>query len=114
MAPSTIFGPSAKIAFHQSPSPNVVANRVRFHAVGTTPDLTMPFDEVRPQPAPDSDGFTRIALSALPKASTIDGETDIAVTAVDAAGNESPFLDIIDVDLDMVPPQAPTDGSVEA
>lgn len=106
------FNSTARIKFKQSTGTDIAANRVRFHALGTTPDVSMPFDEVRPAPAPDADGFTYIPVASLPKAAAIEGETDIAVSAVDSAGNESGFLDIIDVVLDMVPPPAPTDGSV--
>ncbi len=107
------FGPDAKIKFKQSTALDVVANRVRFHGANTDPDKTMPYDEVRPQPAPDADGFTRIPLSALPSAVGLDGTFDVAVTAVDDAGQESGFLDIDAVDFDFAAPDAPTEGSVE-
>lgn len=107
------FGKNAKIAFVQSVATDVVANRVRFHAANTDPDLNTPFDEVRPPPAPDADGFTRIVVGSLPLAATLDGPHDVAVTAVDDAGQESPFLDIDNVDFDLVPPEAPTAGRVE-
>jgi hypothetical protein len=108
----TAFNSTARIKFTQSAGTDVAANRVRFHAVGTTPDKSMPFDEVKPAPAADADGFTYIPVASLASAAKIEGQTDIAVTAVDSAGNESDFLDITDVVLDMVPPPAPTDGSV--
>lgn len=109
----TQFGPSAKIAFIQALAADVVANRVRFHAANTEPDLATAYDEV-PKPAVDADGKSRIPLSALPKAAGLDGTFDVAVTAVDDAGQESGFLDIDAVDFDFAAPDAPTDGSVEA
>lgn len=111
MPPAQIFDANARIRFHQAVGA-VVANRVRFHAANSQPDLATPFDEVRPQPAPDADGFTYITVGSLPLAATLNGEYDVAITAVDASGKESPFLDIDDVDFDTLPLEAPTDGSV--
>lgn len=110
MAPQ-IFDAAARIKFHQGAG-LVVANRVRFHGKNTDPDLATPFDEVRPQPAPEADGFTYITVGSLPSAANLDGEFDVAITAVDASGKESAFLDIDDVDFDTLPLGAPTDGSV--
>lgn len=106
-------GPNARIKFKQALAPDVVANRIRFHPANTEPDKATPYDEV-PKPDADADGFTYITVGTLPKAAGLDGRYDVAVTAVDDAGTESPFLDIDDVDFDFAPPDAPTDGSVVA
>jgi len=107
------FGPTSRIKFKQPPDADIVANRVRFHAANTQPDLATPYDEV-PVTPPDADGFTYIVVGSLPKAANLDGEYDVAITAVDDAGQEGAFLDIDAVDFDFVPPGAPTDGSVVA
>lgn len=107
------FGPNAKIVFKQSAAADVVANRIRFHAANSEPDLATAFDEV-PKPAADADGFTRIIVGTLPKAAGLDGTFDVAITAVDDAGQESGFLDIDAIDFDFAAPDAPTEGSVEA
>jgi hypothetical protein len=101
------------IRFTQSTSGDVVANRVRIHAADTAPDYATPYDEVRPPPAADADGFTRIPLANVPKAAGLSGRYDVGITAVDAAGNESDFLDIDSVPFDLDPPRPPTAGSVE-
>lgn len=106
------FGPSAQIKFKQSAAADVVANRVRFHAANTDPDKATPFDEVRPPPAPEADGFTYLPIGNLAHAQGLDGAFDVAITAVDDAGQESGFLDIDNVDFDFAAPDAPTEGSV--
>lgn len=101
------------IRFTQSPSSDVVANRIRIHPANSVPDYSTPFDEIRPVPQVDADGFTRIPLANVPKAAGLEGSYDVAITAVDGAGNESDFLDIDNATFDLDPPAAPTAGSVE-
>ena len=105
------------LRFRQSASADVAANRVRICPANTAPNTVaayqIAFDEVRPAPTPDADGYCRVRFSALPKAAGIEGVRDVHVTAVDRAGNESDMLEVDDVTFDFSPPDAPTDGAVE-
>ncbi len=102
-----------QIKFKQSTSTDVVKNRVRLHAANTAPDKATPYDEVaKPTPAADGYSYIDITDANLPKFAGKEGRFDIAITAVDAVGNESPFLDIDNALIDLGPPVAPTDGSV--
>lgn len=101
------------IRFTQSVAADLAANRIRIHPANSVPSYSTPFDEIRPIPAPDADGFTRIPLANVPKANGLEGQFDVAITAVDTTGNESDFLDIDNATFDLSPPDAPTGGSVE-
>lgn len=101
------------IRFTQSTSPDVAGNRVRIHPANSDPSYDTPFDEIKPAPSPDADGFTRIPLVNVAKAAGLEGSYDVGVTAIDATGNESDFLDIDNATFDLSAPLPPTDGSVE-
>jgi hypothetical protein len=101
------------VAFKQSASPDAEANRVRIVETGVAMDYDVLFDEVRPLPVPDADGFTRIDLSKLQVAAGLDGTYDVGITAVDERGQESPFLIVPNGNFDFSPPSAPTEGQFE-
>lgn len=91
---------------------DAVKNNIRVRPANTPADYDLPFDTLD-APAADADGFTRIPLANIPSAAGIEGTYDIHVTALDAAGNESDFLEIDNQTFDISPPDAPTDGAVE-
>lgn len=101
------------IRFRQSSSPDVVANRVYVLPANSPHDPAAPFDEIRPPPAPNSDGYTRIAAADVSRMQGIEGQFDVHVTALDARGNESDPLEIDNQTFDLSPPEAPTDGATE-
>ena len=70
------------------------------------------FDLVDPEPD-EGDGQMRWDLAKLPGMTTNDGVYNLGVAAVDDAGNESSFLEILGVPLDFVAPNAPTNGAIE-
>ena len=100
------------IRFKQSASADVVTNRVRVRPANTPAAYDTPFDDV-PAPAVDSDGFSRIHAANVPQMQGLEGRFDVHVTALDARGNESDFLEIDNQLFDLSPPLAPTDGSLE-
>lgn len=100
------------IRFKQSASADVVTNRVRVRPANTPAAYDLPFNDV-PVPVVDADGFSRIAAANVPAMVGLEGQFDIHVTALDARGNESDFLEIDNQLFDLSPPLAPTDGSVE-
>lgn len=100
------------LRFKQSTAADVVKNRVYVHGPNQPFDPNAPFSEVS-KPTPDADGFTRIPLSNLPVLNGLEGQYDLDVTALDAAGNESDPLEIDNQTFDLSPPDAPTDGAVE-
>ena len=100
------------LRFKQSTAADVVKNRVYVHGPNQPFDPAAPFDEIA-KPTADADGFTRIPLANLPKLNGLEGQYDIDVTALDAAGNESDPLEIDNQTFDLSPPDAPTDGAVE-
>lgn len=95
-------------------SDGAVGNRIRIRPANTPAVKDDPVDEVNPAPAPSPDGYTRIDLNPLPQMQGLDGNYDVHVTAIDAAGNESGFLEVDNQNFDVVPPAAPTDGTVES
>lgn len=101
------------VRFRQSVSADVAANRIRVRPANTPPEYDEPFDEIRPPPAPDADGFTRIPAANIPQMAGLEGQYDVHVTAVDGRGNESDFLEIDNQTFDLSPPEAPTDGATE-
>lgn len=100
------------VRFKQSTSTDVVANRIRVRPANTPAVYDAPFDEVTP-PAVDADGFTRIAAANIPSMIDLEGQFDVHITAVDARGNESDFLEIDNQTFDLSPPSAPTEGVIE-
>lgn len=103
---------SPKIRFKHSGA-DTVAIRVRLSANASAPDYATAYDQV-PLPPVDADGFRRIPVASLPKFAGIEGTFDVDLTAVDAAGNESDFLQINSVDFDQSAPEAPTAGALES
>lgn len=87
-------------------------NRIRVRTANSPAVYDEPFDTV-PAPAVDADGFSRVPFANIPQVQGLEGQYDIHVTALDAAGNESDFLEIDNQTFDLSPPAAPTDGSVE-
>ncbi len=65
-------------------------------------------------PAPDTDGFIKIDLQAIPQLAGLDGMYDLGVCAVDDASNESPLLlqGLADISLDFLAPSPPSEASV--
>ena len=100
------------VRFRQSTSADVAVNRFRVRPANTPAAYDTPFDDIAP-PAPDADGFTRIAAANIPSMANLEGQYDVHITAVDARGNESDFLEIDNQTFDLSPPSAPTDGAVE-
>jgi hypothetical protein len=100
------------VRFRQSVSTDTVANRIRVRPANTEPAYDSPFDQVTP-PAPDADGFTRIPAANIPAMQGLEGQFDVHITAVDARGNESDFLEIDNQTFDLSPPSAPTEGAIE-
>lgn len=100
------------VRFKQSTSPDVVTNRIRVRPANTPAAYDTPFNDV-PAPTPDADGFSRIAAANIPAMQGLEGRFDVHVTALDARGNESDFLEIDNQLFDLSPPLAPTDGSLE-
>jgi hypothetical protein len=100
------------IKFKQSTSADVVANRIRIRPANTAAVYDSPFQDVT-KPTPDADGFTRIPMSSITAAKNLEGKYDVHITALDAAKNESDFLEIDNQTFDLSPPLAPTAGSVE-
>ena len=100
------------LRFKQSPSTDVVKNRIRVRPANTVAEYDTPFDDVV-APVADADGFTRIPLANVPATNGLEGQYDLHVTAVDGAGNESDFLEVDNQTFDLSPPDAPTEGSVE-
>jgi hypothetical protein len=101
------------VRFKQSDSTDVAANRIRVRDANTLAVYDEPFDEIKPPPAPDNDGFTRIPAANIPAMQNLEGQFDVHITAVDGRGNESDFLEIDNQTFDLSPPNAPTDGAVE-
>lgn len=100
------------LRFKQSISADVLKNRIRIRPANTAPLYDSPFDEVA-KPTPAADGYSRITLSDLPQVKGIEGKYDVHLTAVDAVGLESNFLEIDNQTFDLSPPAAPTDGKLE-
>ncbi|MFO7306692.1 MAG: hypothetical protein C0P74_014370 [Gammaproteobacteria bacterium] len=100
------------VRFRQSVSPDVVVNRIRVRPANTPAAYDTPYDDVTPPP-PDADGYTRIPAANIPSFAGLEGQFDVHITAVDARGNESDFLEIDNQTFDLSPPEAPTDGSIE-
>lgn len=91
---------------------DAVANNIRIRPANTAAEYDTPVERIA-APAPNADGYTRIPLADIAQAQGLEGQYDIHVTALDAAGNESDFLEIDNQTFDLSPPEAPTDGSLE-
>lgn len=87
-------------------------NNVRIRPANSPAVYDDPVDQLD-APTADADGFSRIPLANIPQAAGLEGQYDIHVTALDAAGNESDFLEVDNQTFDLSPPDAPTEGAVE-
>jgi hypothetical protein len=90
---------------------DAVRNAIRVRPANTPAAYDAPVDTLT-APTPDADGYSRIPLANIPQAAGLEGTYDIHVTALDAAGNESDFLEVDNQVFDLSPPEAPTDGSI--
>ena len=87
--------------------------KVYFGPSDTTFDYTQPSVNVGLPVA--GEGVYEINLADWPELAALpEGEYDLAVTAFDAAGNESDFAEVENVPLDLVAPGAPTNPEVVA
>lgn len=102
---------SPVVKFKQSVSADTTANRIRVRAANTAPLYDAPFIDV-PKVTADADGYSRISVSLISQLTGVEGRRDIHITAIDAVGNESDFLEIDNQLFDLSPPAAPTDGSI--
>jgi hypothetical protein len=98
----------AKINFANlnfQPSPGAVQHRLRLFPAGATPTPS----EVYAAPHGDvgADGVIDSAEIAGVGGASIEGNFDLYLTAVDAAGNESDFAVKPNFTLDLVAPSAP-------
>jgi hypothetical protein len=92
--------------------PDAAHNVVRIRPANTPAAYDDPKDQVV-APTPGADGFSRIPLADISQAAGLEGTYDIHVTALDAAGNESDFLELDNQTFDISLPEAPTAGSLE-
>ena len=100
------------IRFRPSTSDDVVGYRFRVRQANTVAAYDVPFDD-QPVRVADADGFLRYPAANMQQFEGLEGVHDVHVTAVDARGNESDFLEIDNQTFDLSPPEAPTDGSIE-
>lgn len=100
------------VRFKQSTSADTVLNRIRVRPANTPAVRDNPFQDI-PKPTPDADGYSRIPGANITAMQGLNGRFDVHITAVDARGNESDFLEIDNQLFDLVPPTAPTDGAIE-
>jgi len=96
---------SAKtLSFEPSPSPDVTGYRMYFMPTGEPVDYTSPFIEL--------DTSLSYDLSKFEAMASLDGEFDVAFSAVDDAGNESDLGSlVVAVPLDFNPPVPPENAS---
>lgn len=99
------------LRFKQSPSADVVANRIRVRPANTPAAYDTPSEDI-PRQAVNAEGFTEIPGGLITQFAGLEGRFDVHVTALDSRGNESDFLEIDNQLFDLSPPEAPTDGSV--
>jgi hypothetical protein len=107
-----VHGPNAVIRFR--PVADAATYRFRVRPGNTPFAKDEPFEDLPPRPV-EEDGYVRYPLSMFNQfPEDFEGKLDIHVTALDQAKNESPPLEIDEVDFDFVAPDAPTDGAVES
>lgn len=94
------------------PSAGAASYNIYKHGAASEPAYTDPHVNV-PPPVPGTDGRVSVDLVTLDLFKAFEGTVDVGVTALDAAGNESDFMDIDSVVFDFSPPQAPTAGRVD-
>ena len=93
---------------------DIVSYRLRVApdgGVGSASNYNLAFIDLG-KPALDPQGFIVVNLASIPSLANLDGTFDLAVTAVDDAGNESDFLPLEGAVIDFVAPNSPTDISV--
>jgi hypothetical protein len=109
--------------------PKIVARKIRWNPVEGATAFKIYFDNYvegmqftyeMPNvnvgvPPLDGDGKHVVFLNSQPEFAALpEGEYDFAVTALDAAGNESDFAEVEKVPLDLTAPNAPTGVEVVA
>ncbi len=109
--------------------PKIVARKIRWNPVEGATAFKIYFDKFvegmqftyeMPSvnvgvPPLDADGKHVVFLNSQPEFAALpEGEYDFAVTALDAAGNESDFSEVEKVPLDLTAPNAPTGVEVVA
>lgn len=95
-----------RLKFRPSTSPDVVAHRVRAGDSYEAEYVEITEDD------PAADGYVRVPVSLISFLAGVEGDVEVFITSVDNAGNESDFLRVAGP-LDLSPPAAPTDGSIE-
>lgn len=98
--------------FFEGDVTGVAKVRIRIHDAGTDPSTDDPFQDFD-VPTKSDDGKYRIPVSSITALEGFEGETDFAVSFVDAAGNESDMLDKDNAVFDQSPPTAPTAVGLE-
>jgi hypothetical protein len=99
------------LRFRQAAAADVVANRVRIRPANTPAAYDEPFHQLDGL-VPDGQGYVQVPLASIPQAAGLEGTYDVHITAVDAVGHESDFLELDQQTFDLSPPDAPTDGSI--
>lgn len=94
------------LKFRPSTSPDAVAHLARPEANYDLPGVVL-------RPTIGTDGYARVPVNEIPFLEGVEGDVEVYVTAMDNAGNESDFLRVAGP-LDLSPPAAPTDGSIES
>ena len=107
-----------RLWFFKSASPDVVSYELYMVDSGTPlvrgDDGTVPGATVfnLGNPGVDNQNKIWVDMEALPGITDKDGTFDFGVSAIDDAGNPSAFLEIKEVSLDFIPPDAPTAGGI--
>jgi hypothetical protein len=83
-------------------------------ALTRDPDGSVPGSEAFDlgKPVIDPDGKCRVDLSILPGMTTKDGVYNMGIVAVDDAGNESSFFELLDVAVDFDAPDPVTSAGI--
>lgn len=109
---------SVKLWFYKSASPDVVKYELYMVDKGVPlerlDDGTVAGATVFDLGLPVADGNNKmwVELEELKGITDKDGVFDFGVSAIDDAGNPSSFLEITNVSLDFVAPDAPTGGGI--
>ena len=107
-----------RLWFFKSASPDVVSYELYMVDSGTPlvrgDDGTVPGATVfnLGNPGVDNQNKIWVDMEALPGITDKYGTFDFGVSAIDDAGNPSAFLEIKEVSLDFIPPDAPTAGGI--
>lgn len=110
---------STRLWINPSLAPDVVGYKL-YMVPNTSPLLRDPSGDVLGaqvfdlgNPAPDGNNKLWFDLEVLPNMTSNDGVYNLGISAVDGAGNESSFLELLDITLDFVAPDAPPLGGIE-